>query len=201
MTAKHAYARRRYLINKKFQLEFSIRFLLIIALAAVAIIVLFYFNSRGTMTAGYTGSEVKLLQTSAYFLPSLIVSAVGVIFFSCIAGIVAMIYISHRFAGPIFRFQAVLEKIEGGDLTTRCKLRERDQFRELENGISALVQSMDEKVGAIQAGINEVARHVEAMPSAGEQAASLQELQAKISALEKSASIFKTSRQALGSGI
>jgi methyl-accepting chemotaxis protein len=157
MSEKRPYARRHYFISKKFQLEFSVRFLFIIAVTAIAVLLLFFYSSRGRLTAGYTGSEVKLVQTSAYFLPSLLLSTAGIIIFACLAGIVAMILISHRIAGPLFRFQKSLDELSSGDLTLRFNLRDKDQFKELADRINTLAATMDGRLDYIKTQAAEIA--------------------------------------------
>jgi len=202
MSEKHSYARRHYFINRKFQLEFSVRFLLIIAVTAIAVLLLFFYNSRGTLTAGYTGSEVKLLQTSAYFLPSLLLSTIGIIIFACLAGIVAMILISHRLAGPLFRFQKSLDELSAGDLTLRFNLRDKDQFKELADRINTLAATMEGKIDSVKTGAAEIARLVANLQSlsaahpalAAEMDLLVKEMNEKLSELQDAAGYSKTSQ-------
>jgi methyl-accepting chemotaxis protein len=203
MSEKPSYVRRHYFINKKFQLEFSARFLLIIAVTAIAVLVLFFYSSRGTLTAGYTGSEVKLLQTSAYFLPSLLLSTIGIIIFACLTGIVAMILISHRLVGPLFRFQKSLDELNSGDLTLRFNLRDKDQFKELADRINIFAATMDGKIDSIKTRESEIAGLVANLQSvsaahpalAAEVAPLMGEMAAKLSELQDAAGYFKTSQR------
>lgn len=202
MTEKPSYARRRYFINRKFQLEFSLRFLLIIAAASIAVMLLFFYNSRGTMSVGYTGSEVKLLQTGAYFLPSLILSTVVIVIFSCLAGAIALILLSHRFAGPLFRFQATLDELGAGNLTRRFSLRHKDQFKDLAERINALAAVLDGKMGDIKSRAAEISRIIAdlrfvsaSQPALKEVLAlPLQEMTEKLLALQEAAGYFQTSQ-------
>lgn len=202
MIEKQSYTRRNYFIDRKFQLEFSIRFLLIIVITAIAVLLLFVYSSRGTLTAGYTGSEVRLLQTSAYFLPSLILSTVGIVIFACLTGIVAMILISHRLAGPLFRFQQSLDELSSGDFTLRCNLRDKDQFKELANRINTFAATMDGKIESVKTRASEIARLIADLQSvsaahptlAAEVAPLVREMTAKLSELQDAAGYFKTSQ-------
>ena len=203
MNEKPSFARRRYFINRKFQLEFSLRFLLIIAAASIAVMLLFFYNSRGTMTAGYTGSEVKLLQTGAYFLPSLILSTVVIVIFSCLAGTITLSLLSHRLAGPLFRFQATLDELSTGNLTLRSNLRDKDQFKGLADRINALSAVLDGKVGDIKNRAAEISSIIEDLRSVSasqpalkeEIALPLQEMTEKLVALQEAAGYFQTSHQ------
>jgi methyl-accepting chemotaxis protein len=55
--------------------------------------------------------------------------------------------VSHRFAGPIYRFEKSAQSVGGGDLTHRVSLRTGDELMELQeefngmvSGLQALVQ-------------------------------------------------------------
>lgn len=57
------------------------------------------------------------------------------------------LYVSHRFAGPIYRFEKSAQSVGGGDLTHRVSLRTGDELMELQeefngmvSGLQALVQ-------------------------------------------------------------
>ena len=201
MSEKPSYARRKYFINRKFQIEFSLRFLLIIASASIAVMLLFFYNSRGTLTAGYTGSEVKMLQTGAYFLPSLIFSTVMIVIFSGIAGAMALILLSHRLAGPLFRFQASIDELCSGNLTRRFILREKDQFKDLAERINTLSAVMDGKMGDIKSRAAEISGIISALRSRSasqpalqqEFALPLQAMTEKLLALQEAAGYFRTS--------
>jgi len=199
MNEKPSHLRRKYFINRKFQIEFSFRFLLIIAAASIMVMLLFFYNSRGTLTAGYTGNEVKLLQTGTYFLPSLVVSTVIIVIFACLTGAMVMILLSHRMAGPLFRFQVVLDELSSGNMTRRFNLREKDQFKELADRINGMAGVMDWKIGEIKSNANEISAIVEELRSvpAGQPPVNgepLQEITKKLTALQKAADYFTTTQ-------
>ncbi len=200
MADKKPYRRKNYFINKKFQVDFAIRFLVLIVVAAVAALGLFLYNSKGTLTAGYTGSEVRLLRTSDFFLPMLLMSTIGVIIVTGIIGILVLIYLSHRIAGPIFRFQKVLNEIDKGDLTHRFTLREDDQFKELAGRINDLARTMDHKIGLIKDHASALSRITEELHTLSASHPSLKkdlerplcEIAGRITELQDAANHFKT---------
>ena len=203
MSEKPLFRRRRYFIDKKFQTNFTIDFLLIIVIATIAVTLLFLFYSRDTVTVGYTGSEVKLLDTGDYFLPTLLLSTSAVVIFSGVVGIIVLILISHRIAGPLFRFETILNELSKGDLTKRFKLRKKDQFAELANRINTLTEIMNVKIGSIKTQtaeiirlISEVQRISAAHPDIStELEHPLREITEKLSELQDATNHFKTSDQ------
>lgn len=201
MNNRRSFLTRKYFISRKFQIEFNLRFLLIIAATSIAVVLLFFYNARGTLTTGYMDTEVKMLQTGAYFLPSLAVSTVVIVIFSCLTGAFALILLSHRIAGPIFRFNTTLDELNAGDLTRRFNLRHNDQFKELADRINKLSAIMDGKICEIKGRAAEISSIIEDLRSVSadrpawkeELALPLQQLTEKLQALQKAADFFHTS--------
>lgn len=58
------------------------------------------------------------------------------------------LYVSHRFAGPIYRFEKSAQIVSSGDLTHRVSLRTGDELLELQeefNGMLASLQALVQK--------------------------------------------------------
>ncbi len=58
------------------------------------------------------------------------------------------LYVSHRFAGPIYRFEKSAQIVSSGDLTHRVSLRTGDELLELQeefNGMVASLQALVQK--------------------------------------------------------
>ena len=201
MENKKVFRRRNYFIKKKFQIDFSVKFLIIIVIEAVLAIGLFLYLSKGTLTTGYLGSELKIASTYDFFLPMLLFSNLIIVGATGIIGIAALIFLSHRLAGPLYRFEKALGDLSKGYLAQRFKLREKDQFMELQNSINELANVLDMNVGAIKSGIAGISKLVSEMqaaaasnPSAKEDMASrLPEISKKLQELKETADYFKTS--------
>jgi len=191
--------RRNYFINKKFQTDFSIRFFIIIVLEAIMAIRLFLYLSKGTLTTGYIGSELKISRTYEFFLPMLLLSNI-IIGVTGIIGIVVLIFMSHKIAGPMFRFEKVLDEISKGDLTHKFKLRQGDQFTELEKRINELTDAMDISVGNLKSRVTEISKlfsQLQTLASAHSTDKDferlLQDISKKHLELQEAANYFKTS--------
>ena len=203
MSKRPVFRRRHYFIDKKFQTGFTIDFLLIIVIATISVMLLFLFYSHDTVTVGYTGSEVILLPTIDFFLSTLLLSTFAVIIVSGVVGIIVLILISHRIAGPIFRFDMILNELRKGDLTRRFRLRKKDQFSELADRINTLTEIMNVKISSIKTQTAEIIRLISEMQRISashptiriELDRPLQEIKEKLSVLQDAANHFKTSDQ------
>ncbi len=68
------------------------------------------------------------------------------------------LYVSHRFAGPIYRFEKSAQAVSGGDLTHRVCLRTGDELLELQeefNGMVASLQALVQKDRNLAARLSE----------------------------------------------
>ena len=195
------FRRRNYFIKKKFQVDFSVKFLIIILIEAFLAAGLFLYLSKGTLTTGYSGSELRIARTYDFFLPMLLLSNLIIVGISAVIGIAVLIFLSHRLAGPLYRFENILDTIKKGDLTQRFKLREKDQFVELANSINEHTDTLDKNMGHLKAGVMEFSQLISKMqtaltsnPSANKELERLlQEMSKKLQELEGAANYFKTS--------
>ena len=107
------YKRRNIFIKKRFQTGFAVKFLLLIVIEALLAVGLFIYFSRGTVITGYSGSELVVARTGEYFLPNLLLINLVVIGVTAVGGFFVLVFISHKIAGPLYRFEKSLEEVAG----------------------------------------------------------------------------------------
>ncbi len=148
--------RKNYFIKKGFQINFAIKFMLLLLLEAALIAWLFMHISSDTLTTGYIDSILTIKSTPKFFfLPfGLVISIVAT--GMAITGMVVFILLSHRIAGPLYRFEKDLEEIGEGDLTKRINLRRTDQLMELKEALNTVIDSMDKRVLRIKNGLAQI---------------------------------------------
>jgi len=202
MSANRTVQRKNGVINRKFQAEFALRILALIAIAVLATLGLFFYAARETQTIGYSGTDLRLLPTTEYFLPLLLLFAIGVIFITGLIGAVVLIRISRRITGPIFRIETLLIGMSQGDLTHRFIFRKNDPLIGLLNRINDLAQTMDGKVGMIKAQAADLSRLAEELKTLSASHPSFQKelerplrkITTRLSELQDAANHFKTSQ-------
>jgi methyl-accepting chemotaxis protein len=142
--------RKKLYIKKEFQTDFSIKFLILIAIEALLAIGLFVYLSRGTVITGYSGHELIIASTGEYFLPTILLANLAIIGITAVAGFIFMLAYSHKIAGPLYRFEKSIDEMASGDLTSRFNLRANDQLEELAGRINVLSENLDEAVSVIK---------------------------------------------------
>jgi len=201
VTTRTPFWRRNIFIKRRFQADFSIKFLILILIESVLAIGLFLYLSKDTITTGYSGSELVISRTRDFFLPTLLLSNLIVVGITAVIGVIVFLIASHKLAGPLYRFERTLENMSSGDLTHRFSLRQKDQMKSLADKINELNNMMERNMHEIQKNVDDVkglfsdAQSTLASESYDreELGKMLQEASGKLRELEKFARFYRTS--------
>lgn len=60
------------------------------------------------------------------------------------------VFLSHKIAGPLFRFQKILESIREGDLAIRCHLRKFDEAKPVAQSFNQTLEFLDATVSRMK---------------------------------------------------
>ncbi len=60
------------------------------------------------------------------------------------------VFLSHKIAGPLFRFQRVLNDLSEGDLTVRCKLRKYDEAQPVAEAFNQALESLNQHISRLK---------------------------------------------------
>lgn len=150
MNNKEQFKRKNIFIKRRFQTDFALKFLLLIVIESLLAAGLFIYFSRGTVITGYTGAELVVARTGEYFLPNLLLINLFVIGITAIGGFFVLIFLSHRIAGPLYRFEKSLEEVARGNLTHRFSLRGGDELDSLAEKMNGFNSTIEDAVAAVQ---------------------------------------------------
>jgi methyl-accepting chemotaxis protein len=84
----------------------------------------------------------KILVSHSWVWPPLIALV-------CIIGVHSFLFF-HRFIGPLYRFRWAFEKMRGGDLAFRIKLRKNDFLHQEEQAINEMIEALAGKIRSMQ---------------------------------------------------
>lgn len=147
---KKSNRRKNYFIKKGFQIRFILKFCLLVLVGVIMSTGLLFLFSRGTLTSSYQQSRLMIRDTASAILPTTIYINLVILGLITLATIVIILVISHKLAGPLFRFEKELKEIGEGNLTTVIRLRKRDQIADLAGSLNDMTDSLREKVLAVQ---------------------------------------------------
>ena len=125
--------RKRYLLKKRFQLGLTLK--VFIALLAVAFITgwTIYYSIWSTVLSEF-GQE-KLILVHRAITGKMILRLVLIM----VAIAILSVFVSHRMAGPVFKFERTLRQLNQGERVEKIRLRRGDSFKELASEINDLI--------------------------------------------------------------
>ena len=143
---KPRYRRKTYFIQKMFQAKFIFAFLLLVIIGSIISGIIFYLKANTYLGYHYGMAHIKIEKTGEILQPAIFISyGIGVILIG-FATIILTIFISHKIAGPLYRFERSAEEIGKGNLTLVTQLRESDQAKDLANAFSRMTNDLRKKL-------------------------------------------------------
>jgi len=134
-------SRRNYFIDKAFQSNFIFRFSLLVAFGGALTIALLYLLAGQSTTVAIVNSRVVVNTTADFILPILVQTVAIVTILVGFSTAIVTLFISHRIAGPMFRFKKVIQRLGEGDFSSEFNIRSSDQLREIADLMNAMIRT------------------------------------------------------------
>ena len=136
MEGKSHVVRKQYLIKKGFQLRFMI--IVIAAMLLIALVTSWsvYSAVMQTLINQFHGENLALIKHAITY--KLFIRSLLLIF----AIAVLSIFISHRMAGPVYKFEQTIKALAKGNEVRELGLRKKDEFYDLAMAINSLIKFM-----------------------------------------------------------
>lgn len=136
MERKNYVIRKQYLIKKGVQLRFMIVIIVSMILIASVTWYSIYSAVMQTLYSQFHGENLALIKHAITY--KLLMRSFLLIF----AIAIISVFISHRMAGPVYKFEQTIRALSQGKEVEEIKLRKRDEFYGLATAINALINSM-----------------------------------------------------------
>ncbi len=157
MAENRPYRRKQHFIKKGYQARFILKFCLVVLVGAVISSGLLYLLAQGSLTSTYADSRLTVRSTSAAILPAVIYTNLITLALVTVATVFVVLYVSHKIAGPLFRFEKELSEIAEGDLTKVVKLRSKDEVTDMADSLNKMTASLRERLKELQGELDEAA--------------------------------------------
>ncbi len=77
------------------------------------------------------------------------------------------VFVTHRFAGPLYRFQQFADRMAQGDLSARFKLRKGDDLMELETAVNRAITTLSGTIQDTQRPLGDLTQRLERVLARG----------------------------------
>jgi len=142
--------RRIYFIEKSFQAKFIMKFCSLVVLGGLLTIGLLYLWAMKATTVSIVNSRVVVNTTADFILPLLIQTVIIVTMIVAIATILVTLFVSHKIAGPLYRFKKVMEAMGEGDFLSHVSIRKGDQLQDLAKIFDDMIAKNRVKIKALK---------------------------------------------------
>ena len=146
------YKRKQYFINKTFQSEFVVKFCGLVIMGSAVFGIILYLFSKHALTTSFENSRLVIKSTADYIFPGLLFGGVITAIITALAAGVVVILMTHRIAGPMYRFERYINEIGSGRLYSDLKIRKKDQFQNMAGSLNKMTHDL--KLGLLE--VNDV---------------------------------------------
>lgn len=147
---KKTYKRRIYFIEKEFQTKFILKFCALVAAGGLLTVGLLYLLAMRSTTVSIVNSRVAVRTTADFLLPILIQTVAIVTVIIGLATIVVTLIISHKIAGPLYRFKKAMQILSEGDFSSDFRIRHLDQLRDLADAFNDMIINIRKQLNVIK---------------------------------------------------
>ena len=144
------FKRRNYFINKEFQGKTIFHYFLLVLAGSILFSLIFSFFSSNTLSIVYDDYHLKLGTTPGILMDKIFSTQWIFIVFGGAFVILITLFLTHRIAGPFYRFEKSLEDMLGRDISGKITLRKKDEGKELADKINRFNAILSDDLDRLQ---------------------------------------------------
>ncbi|MFC1552560.1 hypothetical protein ACFL6P_08365 [Candidatus Latescibacterota bacterium] len=138
--------RRWYFIKSTFNLRLLFVFLIIMVIGLCALGFLLYFMSSSELDVKLFEAHSRIMSSWEILSPTIFLTIVTAFILIFIITLIMMLAVSHKLAGPLFKFEMVAEQIGKGNFRTNVRLRKKDKVIHLQNALENMLYNLNGKI-------------------------------------------------------
>ncbi|MBI3815490.1 MAG: methyl-accepting chemotaxis protein [Nitrospinae bacterium] len=150
MKEKMDVKRRQHFIKKRFQARFIAKFILLILLGSAVSGIILYVMAGSKLGATYYSAHVKIENTWDILFPAIVTTNIVTVILISLATVYITLFVSHKIAGPLFKFEKLMKEVGEGKLNVKPSLREADELVELSNAFGDMLTGLNNKIKEIK---------------------------------------------------
>ena len=182
MTETQKFQRRTVLVKRSLQLKYIGMVFLSVLASSLLLLLDVYWSMARPILIDNPGLAQQVGEIHAIVLVKLGLCLVIMLLIS--------LYVSHRFAGPIYRFEKSAQIAASGDLTNRVCLRTGDELAELQDEFNGMLASLQALVQKDRTLVSRLSAKLEAaanrLPEGGTTRAELESIKIELSRITRS---------------
>ena len=165
---KTKYKRRNFFIKKDLQGKYVLSYFIFVMLGVIFFTLIFSMLSMNTLSIVYDDYDLQIGTTPLILLEKILASQwIFMAIFAMLFVVIISILLTHRIAGPMYRFEQAFNEMINGNIGYWIKLRKKDEGKELAEKINRFNDILSEKLKATNRLVDEIDRSLEVFSRAG----------------------------------
>lgn len=154
------FKRRNYLIKKEFQGKYIFSYFMYVVAGSIIFMLILSIYSANTLSMVYEGSSLHLGQTPVVLFRKIFNAHWVFIVLGGILVVLGATRLTHRIAGPLFRYERSLEDMINGRFGFTITLRPNDESKEVADHLNRLNEVIALKVTELRSITAEIQQNV-----------------------------------------
>ncbi|MFN2357343.1 MAG: methyl-accepting chemotaxis protein [Desulfotignum sp.] len=142
--------RRNYFVNKEFQGRYIFNYFILATIGSILFMGVFSFFSSNTLSITYDNYHLQLGVTPGILFQKILSTQWVFIVLGGMVVVFVTLMLTHRLAGPFFRFEKTLDAMLNKDLSDIIFLRKKDQGKALAKKLNAFNHMLGTHLADIQ---------------------------------------------------
>ncbi len=138
--------RRNFFIKKDMQGKYMFSFFIFLVAGSIIFTLIFSLLSSDTMTIVYDNYKLRIGKTPLMLIKEILSAQWIFVVAGGFMVVILSMFLTHRFAGPMFRFEKSIEEMTKGNLNFRIYLRTKDEGKELAEKINILIDMLSSNI-------------------------------------------------------
>ena len=143
---ERTWKRRNYFIKRELQGKYIFSFFIFVTTGGIIFTLIFSLLSADTLTIVYDNYNLRIGKTPSVLLKELLSANWIFIVAGGLTVVILSMFLTHRFAGPIFRFEKSVDEMTKGNLNFVIRLRSKDEGKELAEKINRLILMLSSNI-------------------------------------------------------
>jgi len=158
---RRRWRRRNYFIKKDLQGKYIFSFFIFALLGCITFALIFGLLSFDKLTIIYQDHYLQIGKTPLILLKEILRAYWIFIFTAGLTIAVFSMFLTHRFAGPIYRFERALEEMIKGNFSFVIRLRKKDENKQIAAMLNELINTLSSNLKEMRDLADEIGNSLE----------------------------------------
>ena len=138
--------RRWYFIKSTFNIKMLLLFIVILILGVIILGFELYIFSSSELDTRLFNAHTRIMNSWEILLPTIILTMISVFILVFVITLFMVIYLSHKIAGPLYKFEMIADEIGNGNFKVNVKLRKNDELIPLQTAFENMIENLQSKI-------------------------------------------------------